>query len=203
MWAMGRSMDDVIIAALDGTSYSGEAGATSVVLPSTQKYAANDGTNFTNLNISTLRAVKKMFDAADVDESIPRYFAYTSSQLFSLLGQTQVTSADFNSVKALVDGQLDTFMGFKFVRLERLLTVASGSASPTTGVYGSGTTVAGYRRCLAWAQDGAILSVGQDMQSRVSERSDKGYTTQAYARMSIGATRMEEVKVVQVVCNES
>jgi len=203
MWAFGRSMDDEIIAAQDGNAYSGETGTTSVAQVNGQYYAANDGTNFTNLNVATLRAVKAKFDANDVDESEPRYFAYTSSQLQSLLGQTQVTSSDYNSVKALVEGHIDTFMGFKFVRTERLLTVVSGSASSTTGAYGSGSSVAGYRRCFAWAKMGLLLSIGEDMTARVSERADKGYATQAYARMSVGATRMEEVKVVTVICNES
>jgi hypothetical protein len=41
------------------------------------------------------------------------------------------------------------------------------------------------------------------MTARVSERDDKSYATQAYACMSIGATRMEEEKVVEILCTES
>lgn len=203
MWALGRAMDDVIIAAAVGTAYGGETGSSSVVLPDSQKYAANNGSAFSNLNVLTLRAVKKLFDAADVDESIPRYFAIGSSQLQSLLAQTEVTSSDYASVKALVMGQVDTFMGFKFIRTERLTGSLTYTASATTGAVGSGTSDTGCRQCFAWAHDGLLLSVGEDMVGRIDVRPDKGYSTQVYARMSIGSTRMEEVKVVEVACKES
>lgn len=204
MWAMGRAMDDEIIAALGGTAYSGESGATSVVLPNAQKYAANNASAFTNLNVLTLRAVKQMLDEAEVDPSLKRYFVCTASQINSLLGQTEVTSSDYNSVKALVQGEINTFMGFEFIRIERLLTQTSAlSASATTGAVGSGTSVLNHRKCYAYASSGALLSVGQDMVAKISERDDKSYATQPYVEMSIGATRMEEEQVVEVLCKES
>ena len=203
MWALGRAIDDVIIAAATGTAYGDETGSTSVVLPDTQKYAANDGTSFTNLNIDTLRAVKRMFDANDVDESIPRFWVLGSRQLESLLGQTEVTSSDFASVKALVQGEVDSFMGFKFIRTERLTGSVTYTASASTGAVGSGTSSTGNRKNFAFAMDGLLLAIGEDMVSKIDPRPDKGYATQVYARMSVGSTRMEEVKVVEVGCKES
>ena len=208
MWAMGRSMDDVIIAAIRGNAYSGTAGTTAVALPVAQKIlAASDvavGTP-TNMNVDTLRHAKYVFDAADIDESIPRYMAITSSQLRSLLGETEVTSQDYASVKALVQGQINTFMGFNFVRTERLPLVAA-TYDTSTGAVDSGggslgATVA--RRCLAWAQDGVVLGLGKDMEAKIEKRADKNYATQVFARMCIGATRIEEQKVVEIVCNET
>jgi hypothetical protein len=208
MWAMGRAMDDEIIAAALGTSYAGEEGSTAVSLPTSQKVAAHDGTTTTgvNLNVMTLRAVKAIFDANDVDESIPRHFAFGSSQLQSLLGQTEVTSQDYAAVKALVMGQVNTFMGFNFVRTERLPRSASNvTYTVTSGLTGAGTgtiTAANSRRCIAWAQDGVILSIGQDIKGRLSERDDKSYAMQVYACMGIGSARIEEEKVVEVICSE-
>jgi hypothetical protein len=208
MWAMGRAMDDEIIAAALGTAYAGEEGSTAVVLPTAQKVAAHDGTTTTgvNLNVRTLRKVKEKFDANDVDESIPRHFAIGSSQLQSLLGATEVTSSDYASVKALVMGQVNTFMGFNFVRTERLPRSASNvTYTVTNGVTGAGTgtiTAANSRRCIAWAQDGVILSIGQDVKARISERDDKSYAMQVYACMGIGSARIEEEKVVEVICSE-
>lgn len=207
MWAMGRSMDDVLIAAMRGNAYSGETGTTSVALPATQKVLAavdsSPGTP-TNLNMDTLRNVAYKFDAADVDPSIQRYFAITASQLRALLNETEVTSSDYASVKALVQGQIDSFMGFKFIRTERLPLVAA-TYDATTGAVdsGGGSLSASYaRRCLAWAQDGVVLAVGRDMEAKIEKRADKNYATQVFSRMSIGATRIEESKVVEVVCNE-
>lgn len=206
MWAMGRAMDDAIIAAAGGLAYAGENGSTSVALPNSQKLLAATeaapGTP-TNLNVDTLRKAKQLFDEADVDESIPRFMAITSSQLYALLGQTEITSADYNVVKALAAGQVDSFMGFKFIRLERVLNGSNIQYDAATGEIGSGAgNLATGRLCFAWAQDGLVLSVGKDMEAKIDPRPDKNYATQVFARMSIGATRLEEEKVVQIICKE-
>lgn len=206
-WAFGRSKDDEIVTASIATAYTGEEGTTTVAHPNSQKYAANNGSAFTNLNIASLTAIKRILDLADVDMSLKRYIAVSPYQIESLLGTTQVTSADFNTVKALAQGDIKSFMGFEFIMLNRLANTSARtvSASTSTGAVGSGTTVAGtnFRSCFAWAQDGLLLSIGEDYMSRISERDDKGYSKQVYGRMSVGATRMEEVKVVEVICKES
>lgn len=201
MWAMGRSIDDEIIAASVGNAYSGQKGTTPVAHPNSQKYAANNGSALSNLNVRTLRAVKKIMDAAEVEGS--RYMAVTASQLEALLGQTEVTSSDYNSVKALVQGEVNTFLGFNFIHTERIGTQSAAlSGSPTTGAVGSGSSLVGCRKCFAWAQDGLLLATGANITSRISERDDKSYSMQAYASMSVGATRMEEEKVIEVLCTE-
>lgn len=201
-WAFGRSKDDVIIAQALGTAYSGEAGTVSVVHPNTQKYAANDGTSFSNLNVRTLRKVKMMFDAAEVEGK--RFIACTASQIENLLSETQVTSADYNSVKALVQGEVNSFLGFEFIRLERLALTSVTTATAASGVVGSGASLTGTNRAvIAWAEQGVLLSTGEDMVSKMSERDDKGYAMQVYSRMSIGGTRMEEEQVIEIVCKEA
>lgn len=204
-WAFGRVKDDVIIAAALGNAYSGTLGEnqSTVALPNSQRYAANDATAFSNLNVLTLRKVKMMMDAKEVPDG-KRYFAASSSQMDSLLGQTQVTSSDYNTVKALVQGDVNSFVGFEFVRTERLTTEPAGTtASPTTGAVGSGSSVAGFRKCIAYTENALILAVGQDFMTKIDPRPDKSYATQVYAKMSIGATRMEEEQVVEVLCKES
>jgi hypothetical protein len=58
------------------------------------------------------------------------------------------------------------------------------------------------RLCYAFTADAIKLAVGQDVLARIDERADKSYSTQVYYAMSIGATRMEEEKVVQIACDE-
>lgn len=204
-FAFGRSKDDVIIAAALGSAYGGEAGATTVAHPDSQKFAATTGSALSNLNVYTLRKIKKMFDAAEVEGK--RYFIFSASQAEALLGETQVTSSDYNSVKALVQGEVNTFLGFEFIRSERLGTVASGvTATAATGAVvtgGGGTSVAGDRSCFAFAEGGLLLSTGEDFVTKIDELPTKSYSTQVYARMSLGATRMEEEKVIEVICQES
>ena len=179
--AMGRAMDDVIISAALGTAFTGETGSTSTSFKAANQIANGSA----DMSIAKLIEAKKILDLADVDPSIPRYIAVGPNQIEALLNTTSVTSSDFNTVKALVQGDVDTFLGFKFIVTNRL-SVASN-----------------IRSCFAWAEDGIALGVGKDVSARIDERADKGYATQVYYCMSIGATRMEEDKVVQIDCDES
>jgi hypothetical protein len=205
VWAFGRAKDDEIVLAADGLAYAGEEGATPVSHPNSQKLVSVSGGAGANLNVQALRRAKQKFDANDVDESIRRYIAITSSQLQSLLSQTEVTSADFNTVRALVMGELDTFLGFKFIRTERLATQSGALVfDVTTGAVGAGAGDAnGYRKVIAWAEDGLLLSSGMDIMTRIQERADKSFSTQVFAAMGVGSTRLEEEKVVMIMCNEA
>ena len=181
-YAIGKAVDNEIIAAASGTAFTGETGSTSTVLPSSQKIteSGSDG-----LTIAKLRNAKEILDSNTVDPSIPRYFVCGPKQISDLLGTTQVTSSDFNTVKALANGEISTFLGFNFITSTRLDLTATK------------------RLNLAFAMDGIKLALGQDLMTRIDERADKGYATQVYVCASIGATRMEEKKVVTVECVES
>ena len=181
-FAMGRAMDDEIIAAASGTAFTGETGSTSTPLPGGQAITES-GTD--GLTIAKLRNAKEIMDSASVDPSIPRYIVVGPKQISDLLGTTQVTSSDFNTVKALANGEVNQFLGFNFITSNRL-TIASSK-----------------RLCLAFAMDGIKLALGQDLMTRIDERSDKGYATQVYVCMSVGATRMEEEKVVTIQAHEA
>ena len=178
-YAMGRAMDDAIIAAASGNAFGGVAGATSIPLPAGQKIAV--GT--TSLTVAKLIAAKEILDASDVDPDETKYLVCSAKEITSLLGDDKVTSADYNSVKALVAGQVDTFMGFNFIRTERI--AASG----------------GDNLALAFTQSAIGLALGRDIQTRISERDDKNYATQVFLSMTIGATRVEDEKVVEIACN--
>lgn len=202
-WAFGRAKDDEIIAAADGSSFGGEEGGTIVAHPTGQKVGCQSGGSASGLNVEALRRAKKTLDGNDVDESITRYFAHTAQGLEDLLGETEVTSADFNTVRALVKGEVDTFMGFSFVRTQRLLTQSGTLNYDTDGTVGAGALDAdGHVRNIAWAEDGLLLSTGMEMMTRIDERSDKSYSTQVFAAMGIGSTRLEEDKVVIVLSDE-
>jgi len=179
-YAFGRSMDTVILAAAIGSADTGHDGGTPVTFPAGQTVAV--GT--TGLTIDKLLEARGLFWANDVDENIPLYIAVTGKQLEDLLKTVQITSSDYNTVKALVRGEIDTFLGFKFIRTNLV------SATTTN------------RHCVAWAEDGILLALGMDINTKIGERPDKNYLTQVYVSMVIGATRMEESKVVQVDCSE-
>ena len=177
--AMGRAMDDVIISAALGTAFTGETGSTSTANANSIAHGS------AGLTIAKLREAKETLDLGSVDPAIPRHIIVSPKQITDLLGTTEVTSSDFNTVKALANGEINSFLGFNFIVSNRLSL--------------SGST----RSCIAYAQDGIALAVGKDVQARIDERADKSYATQVYYCMSIGATRMEEAKVVEVQATES
>lgn len=178
--AFGRTKDDVIITALGGTAYTGVAGGTATSLPSGQKIAEGNA----GLTVEKLVEAKGMLWANEVDDN-ELYIVVTGKQLENLLLIEKVTSADYASIKALVKGEIDSFMGFNFIRSERL------------------TTTSYITYCYAFAKSGILLGLGQDIQTRIGERADKNYLTQVWAAMSIGATRLEEEKVVEIACDEN
>lgn len=182
MMAMNRSRDDVIIEAALGTARTGKNGATNVVLPASQKIVASA----TGLTIDKLREAAEILNGNDVDPDIRRYMAITSKQLTDLLESTEITSSDFNTVKALVEGKINEYMGFMFVRTERLTTDGNSD-----------------RQVIAWAEDGLLLAQGSNNITRITERDDKSYSTQVFRSEDFGATRMEEDKVVEIACVES
>jgi hypothetical protein len=180
-YAMGRAMDDAVIAAATGTANTGVAGGTSTALPGSQIIAEAGTGRFT---ITKLRQAKQILDLADVDPSLPRYVVVGPKQITDLLGTTEVTSSDFNVVKALASGDVNSFLGFNFVVSNRLAV---------------GTNI---RDCFAFVNDGIALAVGKDVTARIDERADKGYATQVYYSAAFGATRMEESKVVKIQAYE-
>ena len=180
-YAMGRTMDDVIIAAATGNAFGGVSGGSTIALPAGQKIAHGS----TGLTIAKLISAKEKLDAANVDPDEARVLVCSAKQISDLLGTTQITSADFNSVKALVQGYIDTFMGFKFIRSERLGTDSNGN-----------------RQVLAFTNTSMGLALGKDIQTKISERADKNYSTQVYLCMTIGATRVEDEKVIEIACTE-
>lgn len=188
--ALGRSIDRAIIAAATGTAYTGKTGATSVTFAAASEVASNyveSGTAAaSNLTIGKLRRIKFLLDSAEaVMDGEMITAAVTASQIQSLLRTTEVTSADYNSVKALVNGTVDTFMGFKFVRTELL------------------TKVTNDRHCLFYPQSAITLAMAQEIQVEVDRLPGKRYSTQVYVCGSWGASRMWEEKVIRCKCDET
>lgn len=179
-WALGRSIDDAIIDSFVGSAYAGKAGGTTTTFNTTQILSCGA----TGMTLQKLLDAKAKLDKWDIDPSEERFVAITAAQLSDLLNTAEVKSADYNSIKALVRGEVDTFLGFKFILCNRLSL-------------GSSSTI---RICPMWVKSGMLLAMSKDINTQITQRADKSYSTQVYAAMSIGATRMEEEKCVQIPC---
>jgi len=189
-WAMGRAMDDVIFDALHGTAYTGVSGSDESPLPAGQKIAVTvqdgTGTSDAGLNTAKLRAARKVLLSNEVSQDEELFCAVNAQMVDNLLQTTEVGSYDYNSVKALVRGEIDTWMGFKFIHSERVNTLISGGTD---------------QACMVWAKSGLELGIGSDVKSSIAPRADKSFSTYVYYSMCLGATRLEEEKVVEIACD--
>tara|TARA_S200002703_G_scaffold13223_1_gene11634 strand:- start:2182 stop:3024 length:843 start_codon:yes stop_codon:yes gene_type:complete len=174
--AIARRMDQVVLDALAAAS--------------SPETVSNDiGGTDSNLNVAKLREAKKKLDKNNVPGE-GRSILVHANNLQSLLGETEVTSADFNTVRALVSGEIDTFLGFKFItfgdRDEGGLPV-DGSSDRT--VY-------------AFHRDALGLGIGMGQQSRVDYIAEK--TSFLVASMfSAGAVAIDDEGIVTITCREA
>jgi hypothetical protein len=185
--AYARTCDSIIIGALGGTAYTGTTGTTATVLPAGQKIAANyvesGAVANSGLTIAKLRAAKFLFDSNEVDEEEERIMVVSAKQLQDLLRTVEATSADYNSVRALVDGTLNTFMGFKFRRSQQLPLATD------------------IRSCFAYVKSGIVLAE-RGLKTHMDIRTDLSHSLQIRSVASLAAVRMEEKKVVEIACDE-
>ncbi len=190
--ALGRQVDQVIIDAATGTTYTGKNGTTAETYTAATYGVAVDaiapgGTAAnSNLTIEKLIQAKSKFG---VNESVmdgePLVCVVSQLQLDSLLRTTEVTDIDYNSVKALVRGEVNSFMGFQFVRTQ--LLSKSGNI----------------RTCLAFPKSGIILGMADAKTTRMDQRPDLNYTWQVWCQGTFGAARTWREKVVSIACDES
>jgi|TARA_R110002153_G_scaffold13747_5_gene50879 hypothetical protein len=170
--SIARRMDQLCIDAMVGN-----AGTT---------IATTVGGNATNMNIEKLRATAKAMNTNNVP-SEGRYLLMHASQLDALLGEAEITSQDFASVKALVRGEINSFMGFN------ILTMGDrdegGIPKPST------------RSCFAWHKDSMGYAESMSQKTEVNYVPEK--TSFLVSSMfSAGSVTIDAEGLVQVSCTE-
>jgi hypothetical protein len=173
--SIARRQDQMIIDALVGSS-------TSLTV------ASSVGGANTNLNLDKLLAAKKALDAGNVPPT-DRFVVIHANNLASLLDETEVKSSDFNTVKALVAGQLDTYLGFKFItvgdRSEGGLPLSSGD-----------------RKVYAFHKQAVGMAEGMGLTTRIDYIPEK--TSYLVASMfSAGAVAIDAEGIVEITCDEN
>lgn len=195
VFSLNRVIDDVITTALGGAAFSGHTGATTInvydagecrVINSDGTVVAagtaNSNATETPLTIAKLLTCKQLLDDAEIDEERQRFFVTNPYNLNQLMNTTEVKSADYNTVKALAMGKIDTFMGFQFIKSTRLST-------------GEDT---GAKVSFAYAQGAIVLAVAKEPTVNVDILPMKRNATQVYSTLSLGATRVEGPAVVRI-----
>ena len=173
--AIGRRQDQLIIDALVASSTSNTV-------------ASSIGGASTNLNLDKLLAAKKLLDAKNVPMDNRHIFIHANN-LSGLLGETKVTSSDFNSIKALVNGELNTFLGFNFHTIgdrdEGGLPISSGD-----------------RKVYAFHRDAIGMAEGIAPKTEINYIPEK--TSFLVASMfSAGAVAIDAEGIVEITCDEN
>ncbi|KAB0665648.1 hypothetical protein F6V25_07965 [Oryzomonas japonica] len=187
--AHNRRKDRLIVEAALGsvreqTGQGNNGSSQYVVLPAGQKIL-HGGTNISMAKIRSAIELMNAAEAASPEEGGERIFVYTSSQLTVLMADNTLTSSDYNTLQALMDYKVESFMGMTWKRTEILPKV--------------GTT----RSCCIFGKGYMHLGIGQEITNDVAVNKNKrGYPYQVYSMMSLGAARSEDKGVVEIQCTE-
>lgn len=178
--SLNRAEDDVIIAAINGTART----ASGTQALTSGQIIVNGATALNKAKILQTRQLFRI-NEADSFSGEELYWAYGAQQMNNIMSDTSLTSSDFLAVQMLQEGKVATnWLGFTWIPSERL---------PKTGTI---------RSNLAWAKSGIVFGMGENIMTRVGEDPGKGFNTRIYAKMSVGAVRVEEEKVVRIDCVE-
>jgi len=174
--AMGRRQDQLILDALTASS-------TSLTV------ANSIGGSNTNMNITKLREAKRLMDKNNVPPD-GRHIIIHANGLANLLSETSVTSSDFNSVKALVQGELNTYLGFTFHVL--------GDRSEG----GLAIDASLDRSCFAFHKDAVGYGEGIAMRTEINYIAEKtSYLVNEV--FSAGAIAIDDEGIVKITCRET
>ena len=122
------------------------------------------------------------------------FIVCSANQLRKLMNDPRVQSADYNALRALVAGEVNSFMGFNFIRTELTKTSAQGVSRLDSN---------NDEQVLAFHRAGIGLCVWSDMVTRIEERADKRFSNYLYMSMTMGAVRLEGKRVVKILCDNS
>jgi len=177
--AMGRRQDQLILDAL-------AASGTSLTVANT--VVTSGSATASNMNLGKLREAKRLMDRANVPPE-GRNVIIHANGLASMLSETSVTSADFNSVKALVQGEINTFLGFTF-------HVLGDRSEGGLAIDGSND-----RTCFAFHRDAIGYAEGIGMRTEINYIAEKT-SWLVNEVFSAGAVTIDAEGIVSITCRE-
>lgn len=188
-WALGRSMDDVILSAAIGnaTSIASDDTSSSVAFDTGMIVDEDFNTADSNLIVEKVIEASRLLSKKEVDMDEQKYLIVNSSAVHHLIQEVEVASSDYNALKPLMSGRIAQWFGFDIIPTERISGTADGTDTDPV-------------ICLAYLKSAIGFAMGDSINVRISERSDKNYSTQVFAEATFGATRIEEEKIVQIQC---
>lgn len=184
-YAVGRKTDDIIIAQFFADASTGVDGSTSTTFPTSTHQVAVSAGGLDIDQILDARRILEVYENPEDDGDNKWYAALGARQREDLLKTTELTSADYNTIKALRAGQVDMYVGFTFLKTQGL------------GVDGSSD-----RRCPFWRKSAMKLAISEESRVFVDILPQRRHSTQIRLELDAGCTRMDEDGVVEVIADE-
>lgn len=188
--ALGLKIDQTIIDAATGTAYTGVDGTTSTSYDATMTVdvqVRDPGVGAADLGLNVAKLLKAHANlTANHVPLVDRCIVVNARQMESLLNSTKATSVDYAAVKALVQGELDTYCGFKFKHSEYIATDANGDDM-----------------VLYYHKRGLKIGLGMEIMTAMDRIPQKHNALQVYSAIDVGCTRMQEEMVGYIECDPS
>lgn len=190
--ALGRKIDDVILAAATGSavtvtsSLSGSTGTASFA--SGNIIDEDFGTANSDLTIEKVIEAKRILKKNEVSMDEPMVLVLNASAEAALLNTVKVTSRDYG-ITRLESGEVNLLLGFRVIRSERILGSLSSESDP--------------KLCLAYTRDAIGLAMNMDLRTRIGENPANNYTWQSLIETSLGAVRIQEEPIVAIQCYQT
>lgn len=180
--AAGRAIDSIIIPAFFATAKTGRNVTSGTEAFDATSYEVAAGG--VGLTLAKLREGIRRMKSANVDvEREQLFLAVTANEWQDLMSETQVLSSDYNA-------------GVAPIRTGRLPALYNCTIIETQMLEASG----GNQLVPLWCKSGMHLGIWNDIQTEVDRRVDLSYAWQVYVRVMAGATRLEQGKVVRILC---
>lgn len=145
------------------------------------------GAGLTIEKLKALRTAMTRIESIQQDTILPMLL--TSYQLEDLLGQDEVINSDYSVRKNLAEGNVTTFMGYRFILCERLPLSAGGAGDE--------------RRCMVFTPKALKLTIGEDLKGDMWKLPGKKNIPYMYFKQSIGASRMWGEVAGEIRCTET
>jgi hypothetical protein len=146
------------------------------------------GVGLTLDKLKVVRQTMLRLDAITQDTTLNCFL--TAKQFDDLLGIDEVINSDYSVRKNLAEGNVTTFMGYRFIHAERLGTHVSGD--------GGGTA----RRVIVCLPRSLKLAIGKSLMADMWRLPDKKNIPYIYFKMSVGASRMWGEVAAEIACTE-
>ena len=210
-----RQEDIIITQALLGTAQGGDNGETSTAFTSGNILDVTLGASSGNAGFTYEKqlALLEKFGNNNVDlEAYRPCVVLSHTELKQMRQQDEYINMDYSKAQPIDNGSalyIPNYLGCDFIVTNIVpfmntagtgFNIADSDLNTTTGTF-SDTDSTSIHACFAFVQDAALFEVNPDMTIEIDKRSDKGFNWYAYAKMSLGAVRMEEEKVVAIPCD--